>query len=96
MLDTDGRFTYSNIIRFTNRPIGQLSVYPNPVAGKTTVQISDEKLMGTAAKIIDAAGKTVQTFIIKNNFEMLDMSLLPAGIYFLQTANGGNQKLIKE
>ena len=52
--------------------------------------------MNTVAKITDINGRTVQTFIIKNNVEVVDMNMLPAGVYMLQTANGGNKKLIKE
>ncbi|MGF2412513.1 MAG: LamG-like jellyroll fold domain-containing protein, partial [Ferruginibacter sp.] len=94
MVDVNDHFTYSNIIRLTNSPINQLTIYPNPVSDKATLQISDKKLMGTTAKIIDATGKTVQTFIIKNNFEkviiaIIFISVLPMVIGFL---NKGKSK----
>ena len=96
MVDNDGKFTYSNIIRLTNQTISQLAVYPNPVKDFITVQANDRNVIGTTAKIIDMSGKTIKTFLISNNFEIVDMSGLSAGLYLLQTANGNTQKLIKK
>jgi hypothetical protein len=96
LVDNDGKFSYSNIISLLNKADGTVTVYPNPIKNKATLQINDRSLMNTAAKITDINGRTVQTFIIKNNVEVIDMSILPAGMYLLQTANGGNKKLIKE
>lgn len=96
MTDNDGRFTYSNIIKLTNQPVNYLTIYPNPVKDKTTLQISDKKLFGTTVKIMDANGRMVKRFSINNNFEIVDMSGLPPGLYMLQLSNGVTQKLVKE
>jgi Concanavalin A-like lectin/glucanases superfamily/Secretion system C-terminal sorting domain len=94
IIEISGKISYSNIINLNSKVLTSV-IYPNPVKDKTTLQINDGKLSGSRAKIIDAAGKTVFSFIIKNNFETVDMSLLPAGLYVLQTADGNNQKIIK-
>ena len=96
LVDNDGKFSYSNSISLFNKGDGTVTVYPNPIKNKATLQINNRSLMNTVAKITDINGRTVQTFIIKNNVEVVDMNMLPAGVYMLQTANGGNKKLIKE
>jgi hypothetical protein len=95
-VDNNGRLTYSNAVALTNRPTGIVTVYPNPVKEKATLQIGDKTLTGTTAKIIDVSGKTVQTILITNSFVVVDMSKLCSGIYILQTVNGDAQKIIKQ
>jgi uncharacterized delta-60 repeat protein len=96
IIDNDGRFNHSNIIKLTNKPVNQLILYPNPVNDKTTLQINDKTLVGSTAKIMDATGKTVQTFIINSNIATVNMMGLTTGLYLLQTANGSSLKIIKQ
>jgi Secretion system C-terminal sorting domain len=96
MLDNDGRFTYSNIIVLTNQSNTTVTVYPNPVTDKTTLQFSDNKLLNSSAKLTDMSGRLVSTILIKNNFEIIEMGRLPSGIYMLQLADGTVQKIVKE
>jgi Secretion system C-terminal sorting domain len=96
MVDNDGKFTYSNIIVLSNQNTTTVSVYPNPVTDKATLQFSDNKLLNTTAKLTDMSGRLVSTIAIKNNFETIDMGKLPAGIYMLQLADGTVQKILKE
>jgi Secretion system C-terminal sorting domain/CUB domain len=95
MIDNDDRFTFSNIIKLTNKLINQSTIYPNPIKDKATLEIGDRKLLNKQANIIDANGRTIKTFTIKNNFEIVDMSGLPSGLYILKMANGETQKIIK-
>ena len=95
MIDVDGRFTYSNIIKLTNQLIDQSTVYPNPVTDKATLQIGDRKLLKTEANMIDSNGRIIKTILIKNIFEIIDMGGLPSGLYLLKMANGSSLKIIK-
>ena len=95
MIDVDGRFTYSNIIKLTNQLSNQSTVYPNPVTDNATLQIGDRKLLNTRANMIDANGRIIKTILIKNSFEIIDMSGLPSGLYMLKMANGSSLKIIK-
>jgi hypothetical protein len=96
MIDKDGRFTYSNIIVLSNQSNTTVSIYPNPVTDKATLQFSDNKLLNSTAKLTDMSGRLVNTIAIKNNFEIVDMGKLPSGIYMLQLADGSVQKIVKE
>lgn len=96
MVDADGQFTYSNIIVLSNQKDYSLSVYPNPVKNKITLQVGGNKLLNTIARVIDNSGRTVQSFLIKNNVEAINLSKLAAGFYMLQLADGSMQKIIKQ
>ncbi len=96
MIDNDGRFTYSNIIKLNSQSKNQTTIYPNPLTTKATLEISDRALLNTQATIIDANGRILQTFTIKNNFEIVDMSGFSKGIYILKLANGEMQSIIKQ
>jgi sugar lactone lactonase YvrE len=96
MIDVDGRFTYSNIIKLSTLNLQLSTLYPNPVKDIATLQIGDRTLLNTQANIIDVNGRTIKTILIKNNFEILDMSGLPSGLYILKLSNGETQKIIKQ
>jgi hypothetical protein len=96
MIDNDGRFTYSNIIKLSNQLINQSTIYPNPITTIATLEIADRKLLQTYATLSDANGRTIRTIFIKNNIEIINMSGLPSGLYTMKLANGETQKLIKE
>jgi Secretion system C-terminal sorting domain len=96
MIDNDGRFTYSNIIKLSSFNPQHSTLYPNPIKNKATLEIGDRKLLNTQANIIDVNGRTIKVFTIKTNFEIVDMSDLPAGFYMLKMANGEIQKIIKQ
>jgi trimeric autotransporter adhesin len=96
MIDVDGRFTYSNIIKLSNQPINQSTIFPNPNKTTATLEIGDKKLLNTQATIVDANGRIVRTIFIKNNFEIVDMNGLPSGLYMLKMSNGEIQKIIKQ
>jgi YVTN family beta-propeller protein len=95
MMDVDGSYKHSNVIKFTDQLRNQTIVYPNPVTNKATLEIGDRKLLNTQAKMIDANGRIIKTILIKNSFEIIDMSGLPNGLYTLKMANGSSLKIIK-
>jgi ELWxxDGT repeat protein len=95
MVDNDGSFTYSNIILIASENI-QFRVYPNPVRDKVTLQLSSDELINSKARIIDMSGKVLQQLILHNRQQIIDVSQLPAGVYFLQLQGGVWQKLVKE
>jgi hypothetical protein len=95
IIDADGKITYSNIIRLSVKQISETFIYPNPVQHTATLEVNDKKLIGTVANLLSVNGAVLQKITIKNRFEIIDLSMLPAGIYLLQTNNGAVQKIIK-
>ncbi|MCE3260119.1 MAG: hypothetical protein K0S12_1760 [Bacteroidetes bacterium] len=88
--DTDGRFTYSNIISVcdptTKEPI---RFFPNPAAKKITVH----NRSGQTYFIFDTEGQLKQTGIIENS--EIDLQALPQGLFILQVNNSYTKLLIK-
>jgi hypothetical protein len=71
-----------------------LFLYPNPVKNKLTVNspsgsIQPLRLLNTLGQIV------LQTTTISPQQE-LDLSALPAGLYYLEAGNGSVQKVVKE
>lgn len=65
-----------------------ISVFPNPVTEKITVQgVSEIRL-----KVIDVVGKTI---IAENSVNSVDVSMLTPGIYFLNVKSGNEQSIVK-
>jgi Secretion system C-terminal sorting domain len=96
MVDTDGSFKYSAIIRLNNKQRGVISLYPNPAKETVTVSISDTKLLHTDLRITDMNGSLVKTVYINNLQQPVDISRMNAGTYIIQLADGNVSKFIKQ
>lgn len=73
-----------------------IKVYPNPSVGYFTIQMND-KLKTAELKITDAIGKMILSQSLVNNFEEINLSEYPNGIYFISissTYGVVNKKLI--
>ncbi len=95
MVDNDGSFKYSAIVRLSNTPQSSNSIYPNPVTDVFTIQLSNNKLLHTQVKLVDVTGKTIQLITINAATQTANAASLPKGIYMLQFADGAALKLLK-
>jgi hypothetical protein len=95
MIDNDGKFTNSNIIKLTNSDFQVSVIYPNPTKDNATLQVSDRTLLNTEVKIFDTNGRMIRTFRIKNTVEKVNMIDLTSGLYLLKLSNGEIIKLFK-
>ena len=95
--DLDGRKAISNIemINFTNDAT-TISIYPNPVADRLNLVFNDSKLLNTRARIISASGTVMALITLTNYRQQVDMSTLPAGIYFINFNDGKVLRLVKK
>jgi hypothetical protein len=106
MVDIDGQFRYSNIIRLKKEAIAQsrlLSLAPNPFENKLTIQYessSKEKITGA---VFNSQGQLIKTisFTVQEGINQLylDGSKLAAGVYLLQLKTNDQvivQKIIKQ
>jgi hypothetical protein len=66
-----------------------VNIYPNPASNYLVFEVNDKLLDGNI-QIMDAAGKVVNTFNIKNKFSKFNIEQLPSGIYTtkITTAKG--------
>ena len=103
MLDNDGRFTYSKIIRVTaaRRP-SPITITPNPVINTATLTIQSNKVEMIQFFLHDVNGKLVsaKSFnVVKGSNQLRwDLQTIPAGNYFI--SSGSDQfmsiKVIKQ
>ncbi len=88
MIDTDGKFTYSNIIAINfGNAITALNIYPDPASSFLNLKITSAKKENVLLKITDASGKVVQQnmFPVDSgiNTASLNIQKLSAGVYFV-------------
>ncbi len=96
LVDLDGNFTYSNVLRFQNKMNSGLTIIGNPVKDKIIVAGLEGK--GQLA-VYDFAGKLVVQKNVKSANESIEVSTLIKGVYILKYTNGQiieTQKFVKE
>jgi hypothetical protein len=100
--DVIGDITYSNIINVMYAPLsnsiknGNLSLYPNPVAGTVNINVllTESKTTGYSIKIINATGIIVKTALSAQSSWQGNVSNLLPGAYTAQVINITTQKLV--
>lgn len=94
ILENDGSFAYSRIISVALPHNEKFYVYPVPA--DKTLWLTGMGLEGTEATIITTHGQVVHRFTMLTNPQQIDISSLPAGVYFIRTYNGMVSKIIKK
>ncbi|MES2848342.1 MAG: T9SS type A sorting domain-containing protein [Bacteroidota bacterium] len=94
MVDNDGSFTYSPIIKIDKRKnAAGFSLLSNPVKDFLVISTTDRALNNTQASIINMQGAVVKIFIVKEGSQTVEIKDLPTGIYYIK-AMGGSQKIL--
>ena len=84
-VDFDGQNEFSPIVSIridADEPI--LSVVPNPVNEKAIIRLGDSVTHGTKLEIVSTTGQVVQLVNVNSTSQEINISDLPAGIYFLR------------
>jgi hypothetical protein len=95
MIDNDGRFKYSTIVKMNITQQESISIYPNPVTDVFVLNVNN-KLLNTKAKIIDMSGSTMMLFTVNRLYQNIDIRHLAKGMYLIRFADGSAVKLVKE
>ena len=85
MVDTDGSFTYSNIIKINNanNQLNSITIYPNPVKNV----LSLKSIAVTDALLTNSLGQIIKNIKIVAGTINIDVSTLAKGLYFIKTKN---------
>ncbi|MFN3938970.1 MAG: T9SS type A sorting domain-containing protein, partial [Chitinophagales bacterium] len=90
---------YSAWYYFTTAPLRlgksntELSVYPNPTSG--IIAIEGVNFSGeTRVNVTDVTGQTVYQNTLTNNSQVIDLSYLANGLYFMSISNGVKREVI--
>jgi hypothetical protein len=87
MIDIDGRFRYSNIIKLTHDANNPLTIFPNPATDVITISGLDGK---GEIEIWSADGKLLQRENVNAQTQLLNLKKLIDGTYLLRYNNGEN------
>lgn len=92
--DFDGKFTYSNIVAVDFSTLVDINIYPNPFNVSANIMINDASQINKyELRIYNNFGAEVMNIIVSNQFNSLETSKLPSGIYFYNVIN--NEKIIQ-
>lgn len=88
--------SYSKIIRLAIAGEAKAVLWPNPVRNTALLQSNDRQLLHTTAWLTDTQGRIMKAFRISRLPFSIDMSMLPAGAYYLRLGNQQVLKVLKE
>ena len=92
MVDQDGRFQHSNIVRIQNNNSEiQFTVFPNPAGKFITITSPANK----QAVISDASGQVIEKLLLIKGSQTINMATWKPGIYFIITEDGV-KKIIRQ
>lgn len=96
MVDIDGRFTYSAVVRITIDKEVLFTVFPNPVNNVMTVAGLKQ---GGQLRLLSSDGKLLQQWPVTTQSMTMDISRYAKGMYYLQYQYSGevlSQSIIKQ
>ncbi|NQY30656.1 MAG: T9SS type A sorting domain-containing protein [Flavobacteriaceae bacterium] len=73
-------------------------IYPNPATDKITIEFNDSSMVNQEISIYNLVGQKVNTLLSSKsqNKQVIDLSKLPSGIYFIQFVNKQQQMVTKK
>ncbi len=95
MIDNDGSFSYSNILKVDNKQKLSVAIHPNPAKDIIIISANDISLLNMVVRVVDASGKMVLQKNINQLPYILDIAKLPEGLYILNFNTGTNLKMVK-
>jgi hypothetical protein len=91
MIDKDGNFSYSSIVRIGNKSKGGLIVYPNPVSSMLHLSAQSEIDEMVVFSLIQTDGRVVATrqVMIKKGSNSFSWNLgdFASGVYFITSTD---------
>lgn len=95
--DYDGTYSYSDIRSVYLKKSLTVSLYPNPTSGKLTIEVEMEAgdEVSLTYELISSGGKVVKEGVLKSSINILNVSNLSVGVYWLR-AGDGQSNMISE
>lgn len=97
MVDKDGQYAYSNILKIAFSNPKQVLLYPNPARDKTTLLFNAIKAGGYSIQLTDISGKVLLTIkgfaVAGENKVKLDVNKYAKGIYIINFITEGTAKV---
>ena len=84
MVDMDGRYKYSSIVRINNAADIKLAVFPNPAAEFITIVSSRKQ----EVIITNTASQTIKHLLLIKGSQAINISSYAPGVYFIKSDQG--------
>lgn len=92
-VDYDGTTTVSNVQQIIFKKSGSFTVFPNPVANGSQLNISGEGII--SVRIFDIAGQLIDTQYQENDNNLVQSSILSKGTYIAVVHNDSGSHSVK-
>ncbi len=86
MVDIDGKFTISKVVKFTGVANENIGVYPNPA--KNILMINQPGGRSAKVQLVNSVGMIIKTIQLSNPTSLIDISGLIPGVYLIQINQG--------
>ncbi|MBK8522564.1 MAG: T9SS type A sorting domain-containing protein [Ferruginibacter sp.] len=96
IIDLSGSFTYSHIIWIDADAKSNIKIYPTPASNVVNINLGKSNLLNTRAMLYDVTGKLLNSFLIQNIQQQLDISRLSQGLYILKFEDGTAARFVKK
>jgi Secretion system C-terminal sorting domain len=93
--ETSGKLTFSQTVTVNLKAGIVISLYPNPVSDKLTIQ-QFGTIQNKTAILADQQGKTLQQVRLTSLQQTINMERYAAGIYVLKLEDGSTYKIVKD
>ena len=92
MMDYDGNFKYSNVIKVSNENVGnEVTVFPNPTSEKISISNSNLNFASMSFKVMNLTGEVVKVGTASIN--EINVSDLAAGMYMISVTDESNEAI---
>jgi len=93
----DNSITYSHVLAIDLPGKGNgIVLYPVPATGKLTVSIKNTALLNTEVLLLSAEGRLIKKIKLHSMVQNIPVDHLPAGVYYLETADGNTYRAVKQ
>lgn len=96
IIDLSGSFTYSHIIWIDADPKSSIKIYPTLASNVVNINLGKSNLINSRAMLYDVTGKLLNSFLIQNIQQQLDISRLSQGLYILKFEDGTAARFVKK
>ncbi len=97
MVDKDGKFTYSKVVKISSNieTLDGVMIVENPARHQLKLNVIASSLNNTIASVLNAQGKIVKAFTLKQGYQTIDISGFADGVYYLQTKIGSHKLVVE-
>jgi len=84
-IDINGSFRYSSVVKVSSIALPDISILNNPSKGRLIIRTDASSLNNTSANLINGQGAIVNRFMLHTGIQNINVTSLPAGVYYIQT-----------